>query len=281
MLILRFVLFLIMLIGALPSTTMADSPLPPTTSQVANSKVIMLWTQLIGYDNNESETQPLRGVARIVVQGYSSSENSYCNNLGIVVGPDPEYIIGPLEHRSNPDSSAFPITVCEIELDPTWSDIVLVPLIVFINYDGEEELIQYFNENAELKFKTANIPSLYDVGRKYDGAKIRMVTTADSGCRNNHNQDSKNYQECTPEQWPFQSIIGNMANQKPDLAIHAGDYRYRQSLASGEDNWSDWYQDFFYPASKLLFSGNSEQSTVWAFIPVSYTHLTLPTIYSV
>jgi hypothetical protein len=66
----------------------------------------------------------------------------------------------------------------------------------------------------------------------------------------------------TPKQWPFHFIADVVAQTKPDLVIHVGDYHYRETPCprghdgcAGSpfgDTWSVWRADFFAPADTLL-----------------------------
>jgi hypothetical protein len=71
------------------------------------------------------------------------------------------------------------------------------------------------------------------------------------------------FQDCDRQsKWPFSRLSKTVAEQKPDLVIHVGDYLYRESpCPPGDagckgsphgDNWSTWKADFFSPASALL-----------------------------
>jgi hypothetical protein len=71
-------------------------------------------------------------------------------------------------------------------------------------------------------------------------------------------------QDCNnTDDWPFAPMSTTIANAKPDLVIHVGDYLYRESACPpgywkdcGEtprgDNWLTWAADFFIPAADLL-----------------------------
>jgi hypothetical protein len=87
----------------------------------------------------------------------------------------------------------------------------------------------------------------------------RIAVIGDTGCR------LKNFavQACNdPTQWPFRLIAEVIAQLKPDLVIHVGDYQYRETpcppgnLGCGGspygDGWSAWRADFFAPADTLL-----------------------------
>lgn len=101
----------------------------------------------------------------------------------------------------------------------------------------------------------------------------RIVVFGDTGCRLKGAQ----MQDCNDAQkWPFAIIMRNAAAKHPDLAVHVGDYYYRETpCAAGDagcagsphgDAWASWSADFFQPASPLLAAapwvfarGNHEQ----------------------
>jgi len=88
----------------------------------------------------------------------------------------------------------------------------------------------------------------------------RIAVIGDTGCR----IKGELIQNCNdPAAWPFQSVATQAARAKPDLAIHVGDFVYREDKcpeklrnvcgsASPGDRWEAWDADFFAPAAKLL-----------------------------
>jgi len=87
----------------------------------------------------------------------------------------------------------------------------------------------------------------------------RIVVFGDTGCR----IEGRALQDCNdPAHWPFPVIAKKAADRKPDLAIHVGDYYYRESACPAGrtgcagspygDNWTTWNEDFFDPAMPLL-----------------------------
>jgi len=95
----------------------------------------------------------------------------------------------------------------------------------------------------------------------------RIAVFGDTGCR-----ITSNYvQACNdPTQWPFPLIAQRIADLKPDLVIHVGDYLYREApcpagnaACAGSpsgDNWPAWAADFFTPAAPLL------RAAPWVFV---------------
>jgi hypothetical protein len=88
----------------------------------------------------------------------------------------------------------------------------------------------------------------------------RIVVIGDTGCRIKGDA----IQDCSdPAKWPFQSVASEAAGTKPDLAIHVGDFVYREDKCPDKlrgmcgstppgDRWEAWDADFFTPAAKLL-----------------------------
>jgi hypothetical protein len=87
----------------------------------------------------------------------------------------------------------------------------------------------------------------------------RIAVIGDTGCR----LKGPVSQACNdPQQWPFRLIAEVVAQLKPNLVIHVGDYHYRETpCADGDkgcagspygDNWPVWRADFFAPADTLL-----------------------------
>ncbi|HMJ41999.1 MAG TPA: metallophosphoesterase [Pseudolabrys sp.] len=87
----------------------------------------------------------------------------------------------------------------------------------------------------------------------------RIAVIGDTGCR----LKGMAVQACNdPQKWPFRLIAEVVAQLKPDLVIHVGDYHYRETpCPEGEagcagspfgDNWPVWRADFFAPADTLL-----------------------------
>jgi hypothetical protein len=95
----------------------------------------------------------------------------------------------------------------------------------------------------------------------------RIAIIGDTGCR----LKGPYVQACNdPTQWPFRLIAEVVAQLKPDLVIHVGDYHYRETQCpdgnlgcAGSpfgDNWDVWRADFFAPADTLL------KTAPWVFV---------------
>ncbi len=80
----------------------------------------------------------------------------------------------------------------------------------------------------------------------------------DTGCR----IKDQRIQDCNdPAMWPFLQVAADVANDKPELVIHVGDFLYRESPCPpasqaqcggtpAGDNWDAWNADFFAPAGE-------------------------------
>ena len=95
----------------------------------------------------------------------------------------------------------------------------------------------------------------------------RIAVIGDTGCRMKGNY----VQACNdPKQWPFALIAQVVAQTKPDLVIHVGDYHYRETPcpagnlgcagSPSGDTWAVWRADFFAPADTLL------KTAPWVFV---------------
>lgn len=89
---------------------------------------------------------------------------------------------------------------------------------------------------------------------------LKVVVFGDTGCRMKDDEQ----QNCGDvADWPFPKIARTIAAVHPDLAIHVGDYYYREnncppSMKQCENRWGDtsmsWNADWFAPAAPLFAS---------------------------
>ncbi len=86
----------------------------------------------------------------------------------------------------------------------------------------------------------------------------RILVVGDTGCRL---KQGKPIQACNdPVAWPFAKIARAVADKDADIAIHVGDYHYRETECPEPDkcgtihgnNWSAWEVDFFAPGQVML-----------------------------
>lgn len=97
----------------------------------------------------------------------------------------------------------------------------------------------------------------------------RVVAIGDTGCRASE-------QDCgSVASWPFAPVAYHALQANADLAVHVGDYIYRETLhdcgadtVPCGDNWKTWRADWFAPVGELLASapwvfarGNHEDCT--------------------
>jgi len=92
-----------------------------------------------------------------------------------------------------------------------------------------------------------------------------VVVFGDTGCRVTKTQ----LQACDdPMAWPFLRNARTIAQERPDLIVHVGDYLYREEACPDRakgcagphgDTWATWKADFFDPAAPAL------QAAPWVF----------------
>lgn len=87
----------------------------------------------------------------------------------------------------------------------------------------------------------------------------RFVVIGDTGCENSIFNKDYRKQKCDPKNWPLKEISNQIAQLKPDFAIHMGDYAYRNKYTTKEDELKNyqmqWYffkEELFEPAKNLL-----------------------------
>ncbi|HEV7507132.1 MAG TPA: metallophosphoesterase [Thermoanaerobaculia bacterium] len=93
----------------------------------------------------------------------------------------------------------------------------------------------------------------------------KIAVIGDTGCRIKCDPNGKcDVQNCNdPKKWPFAKVAAKVAQERPDVVIHVGDYHYRETACPPDeqkkcggspfgDNWPAWQADFFDPAAPLL-----------------------------
>lgn len=100
-------------------------------------------------------------------------------------------------------------------------------------------------------------------------APRRIAVVGDSGCRLKASEQALQSCKDGPD-WPFASVLAQVAAQQPDLVVHVGDYHYRESPCPASEpgcagspwGYGDdaWQADFFQPAAKLL------AAAPWVFV---------------
>ncbi len=89
----------------------------------------------------------------------------------------------------------------------------------------------------------------------------RILLIGDTGCRILERRGGLYMQACEdPKAWPFAQLARAATAKQAQLAIHLGDYHYRESPCPDTavcgsvwgNNWATWEADFFKPAAPLL-----------------------------
>jgi Calcineurin-like phosphoesterase len=156
--------------------------------------------------------------------------------------------------RAEPGTD-FNIRICEMVLGSAKSATIAgqpLPLPP----EKVETIAVFGDTGCRIKAKAASAEQL---GKNLDEEDDEdEAEAAASGNKKPKVQDCNN-----TDDWPFAPMSTTIANAKPDLVIHVGDYLYRESACPpgywkdcGEtpygDNWLTWAADFFIPAADLL-----------------------------
>jgi hypothetical protein len=146
----------------------------------------------------------------------------------------------PMNVRALPDAT-FPVLVCELPI-PAGAASASV-------------------ENSPLPLPKATLMSIAAFGDT--GCRLKAAKAAAKGANAADDEDSGKFQDCNnPALWPFAQVAQSVADAKPDVVIHVGDYLYRESACPpGDagcarspygDDWPTWKADFFAPAAPAL-----------------------------
>ena len=145
--------------------------------------------------------------------------------------------------RAKPDTGsnpAFPVLVCEALIPPGATSAAI--------------------EGRNLPLPTTTLSAIAVLGDT--GCRLKAAKKG-ARKRGHDDHDAGRFQDCDRQsKWPFSRLSKTVAERKPDLVIHVGDYLYRESpCPQGDagckgsphgDNWLTWKADFFSPASALL-----------------------------
>ena len=142
--------------------------------------------------------------------------------------------------RAVPDA-AFPVLVCEQTIPAGASSASL--------------------ENSPLPVPRPALKSIAAFGDT--GCRLKSAKTAAKEGDTDDDDARGKFQDCNnPALWPFAQVAQSVADAKPDLVIHVGDYLYRESACpAGDagcarspygDDWPTWKADFFAPAAPAL-----------------------------
>jgi predicted phosphodiesterase len=100
----------------------------------------------------------------------------------------------------------------------------------------------------------------------------KIAVIGDTGCRIKCSSQGCDVQACNdPKEWPFADVARKVADERPDVVVHVGDYHYREAACPQNeqkkcggspygDNWPAWRADFFAPAAPLL------HAAPWVFV---------------
>lgn len=146
----------------------------------------------------------------------------------------------PMSVRALPDA-AFPVLVCERMIPAGASSASL--------------------ENSPLPVPRPALKSIAAFGDT--GCRLKSAKTAAKEGDTDDDDARGKFQDCNnPGLWPFAQVAQSVADAKPDLVIHVGDYLYRESACpAGDagcarspygDDWPTWKADFFAPAAPAL-----------------------------
>jgi hypothetical protein len=142
--------------------------------------------------------------------------------------------------RAVPDA-AFPVLVCEQTIPADASSVSL--------------------ENSPLPVPRPALKSIAAFGDT--GCRLKSAKTAAREGDTDDDDARGKFQDCNnPALWPFAQVAQSVADAKPDLVIHVGDYLYREAACpDGDagcarspygDDWPTWKADFFAPAAPAL-----------------------------
>src|SRR3954452_21177526 len=116
-------------------------------------------------------------------------------------------------------------------------------------------------ENSLLPLPRPGLKSIAAFGDT--GCRLKSAKTAAKEGDTDDADARGKFQDCNnPALWPFAQVAQSVAEAKPDLIIHVGDYLYRESACpTGDagcarspygDDWPTWKADFFAPAAPAL-----------------------------
>jgi Calcineurin-like phosphoesterase len=100
----------------------------------------------------------------------------------------------------------------------------------------------------------------------------KIAVIGDTGCRIKCGSQGCDVQNCNDsKEWPFADVAKKVADERPDVVVHVGDYHYREAPCPADqqekcggspygDTWPAWQADFFAPAAPLL------HSAPWVFV---------------
>lgn len=247
--------WLVAAIGTAP----AFAATPIDSSSAPSGAILAAWTQIVGTNTNAPTNPAPLIVARIVVNGSGRDCMSF-DLQGTVLLQQKNMKTAP---RDNPDTDAFPVTLCQATLPGDWADAI-------VKQPGTNTTLNLW-QPGDGSGPSSGPPILLkgpgEVGASNVGA-IKMVTLGDTGCRADQDQP---HCQLNAADWPFHKVARMAASEQPDFVVHVGDYRYYRE-GHTPDTWEYWYQDLFRAGQPLLLAapwaftrGNHEQChNAWA-----------------
>ena len=137
------------------------------------------------------------------------------------------------------DDARFPVLVCELAI-PAGANAVAL--------NGQPLPL------PPATGRLSNVAVIGDTG-------CRLKAGKEKNPRDKDYEEGGKFQDCKSE-WPFSALASSVADSKPQLLVHVGDYIYRESRCPHHDkgckgspygdNWATWKADFFDPAKPLL-----------------------------
>lgn len=126
----------------------------------------------------------------------------------------------PMSVRPVPAAAAafFPVLVCE----------TLIP--------AGTTSASIAGQQLPLPGQTVNtVAGIGDTGCRLKNGKDKAGAAAGAErSHTDHDDDSGKFQDCDkPKQWPFAQLAQSVAQAKPDLVVHVGDYIYREAAWRG------------------------------------------------
>ena len=238
-----------------------DGPAPAPVGAVVSA-----WTQVVPGAPNPTGLTPPAIDLRVIVQTEpqpSRTDAQYCGDYAVVATDTNNQTSTHTTWvaRDNQDHASFPIAVCTMLMDPSWTTASVVSATGAGN--GLPVVIEDANGSTG---QAVTVPGPHVIGRKNTdpagNSELRIVTVADTGCKGKVSVPSdRNYQDCS--HWQFGTIMTSAQASSPDLVLHAGDYRYFYEIgitaAPSADTWSYWLLDFHRPARGMLLAAP------WAF----------------
>lgn len=194
------------------------------------------WTQFVDGGNNKSRID-----GRVILDKSVTD----CSGIKFGTNIDGSGVVGSTI-RNNPNQVLFPVTVCQASLNTNWTDVYV--------FGPDKKPMQV--QGTDLSPTDLLLSGPAAIGTRHKD-EIRLITLGDSGCQYSNSSDPRN--KCDLSDWTFNNTAIKAAQEKPDVVLHVGDYRYhhQDNDSSGHqrpDSWAYWQLDFFRPGQALIAS---------------------------